>query len=311
MNLHRQSAPPPETTRLGEPKLAKLQTSEQPAIGDVICCEGEKMITRDSIGKKVSKIFMGTDYHEELVFEINTAVADEGNQSAEVEAAILDKMSPTAYLPDYGAGLSEKSTFEVVDGQGGQMSSENGNKHGYWATTLLSACLANERTETMDDTNIYTLEPEQNFEEMCTTIISKDTSLEGEVVSNGHLEVYGDLNGNVRAKGNVRICGKVVGDISGNNIELVSCAVKGNINAKAGVNINDESMLIGNVEASDLMLDGRLKGDVSLRETIFFMQNAVLLGKVKATTISIKEGAKLYGEIQIEHGNDDNLFREI
>lgn len=147
--------------------------------------------------------------------------------------------------------------------------------------------------------------------EMQTTTISTDTIFTGEINSNGHIEIYGNLNGNVRAKGNVRIYGQVVGDITGNNIELVSCKVRGNINASATVQINHESVVAGNVAAADMILDGKLKGDVMLQNTTLFMENAVLFGNVYAGMISIKNGAKLYGEIQIEDGNDDEAFAEL
>ena len=149
-------------------------------------------------------------------------------------------------------------------------------------------------------------------DQMQTTIISSDTSLTGELNSEGHVEILGSLTGNVKAKGNVKICGKVVGDIAGNDIELFSCKVQGNITAVASVMINNDSVVVGNVIASDMVLDGKLKGDIALDKSIVFKENATLLGKVAAGTISIKEGAKLYGEIQIKDSNKtDALFQEI
>lgn len=153
---------------------------------------------------------------------------------------------------------------------------------------------------------------ESDKNQMKTTTISSDTSLSGELRSDGHVEILGSLIGNVKAKGNIKICGKVVGDIEGNDIELVSCKVQGNITATASVFINNESIIVGNVIASDMVLDGKLKGDISLEKSIAFKENATLLGKVSAGTISIKEGAKLFGEIQIENSNNsDAVFQEI
>jgi len=152
---------------------------------------------------------------------------------------------------------------------------------------------------------------QEPIERMQTTTISTDTIFAGEINSNGHIEIYGNLNGNVNAKGNVRIYGQVVGDITGNNIELISCKVRGNINADAAVQINNESVVAGNISATDMILDGKLKGDVMLQRNTLFMENAVLFGNVYAGMISIKNGAKLYGEIQIENGNDDEAFAEI
>ncbi len=159
----------------------------------------------------------------------------------------------------------------------------------------------------MEDAEQY----QEPMERMQTTTISTDTVITGEISSNGHIEIFGNLNGNVNAKGNVRIYGQVVGDIKGNNIELVSCKVRGNINADAAVQINNESVVAGNIAAADMILDGKLKGDVMLQRTTLFMENAVLFGNVYAGMISIKNGAKLYGEIQIENGNDDEAFAEL
>lgn len=153
---------------------------------------------------------------------------------------------------------------------------------------------------------------ENNTTQMKTTTIASDTSVIGEVHSDGHVEILGNLIGDVTARGNIKICGKVVGDINGNDIELLSSKVHGNITAESAVLIDDGSVVVGDVSAIDMVLDGKLKGDISLEKAIIFKENAVLLGKVTAGSVSIKEGAKMFGEIQIEKCNeDDAIFDEM
>ena len=147
---------------------------------------------------------------------------------------------------------------------------------------------------------------------MKTTKIASDTAFAGEIHSDGHVEIEGTLTGNVMAKGNIKISGKVTGDVDGNLVSLVSCKVRGNVTAETSVFISDESVLVGNVTATDMVLDGKMKGDIALGNSILFHKNAMLLGKTAAGTITIDEGAILTGKIRTKNiSKNDSVFQSI
>lgn len=132
-----------------------------------------------------------------------------------------------------------------------------------------------------------------------TTVISKGTSIVGEIKSDSNVEMLGTIQGNIETTGNVKISGKVAGNVKGDNIELLSCSVQGDIIARSGVKINSDSVTVGNVTASTLEMDGKLKGNVQIKSVATINKNALLLGNISSAQISVNEGAKILGEIRI------------
>ena len=151
---------------------------------------------------------------------------------------------------------------------------------------------------------------ENDKEPMKVTKISEDTVFIGEIHSDSHVEIAGTITGNIMAKGDIKICGKVTGDLAGGEISLVSCKVRGNITAATSVFINDKAVLVGNVSAIDMVLDGKMKGDVALGKSILLRKDAMFFGKIAAGTISIEEGAMLSGKIRTKNINkNDSTFQ--
>ncbi len=201
--------------------------------------------------------------------------------------------------------LDKKDAEEPNDNKTGFLVQENDNEESL--PRFVPSPILNTPEEAPMNTNL-----ESSMVQMKTTTIASDTSVIGEVHSDGHVEILGNLIGDVSARGNIKICGKVVGDINGNDIELFSSKVHGNITAEASVLIDGGSVSVGDITAIDMILDGKLKGDITLEKSIEFKENATLLGKVTAGSVSIKEGAKLYGEIRIQNCNEDeSIFDEM
>lgn len=141
------------------------------------------------------------------------------------------------------------------------------------------------------------------------TIISVGTALFGDLRTDGDVEIRGTLKGNLQATGKVRILGKVLGDIKGSSVELVSCAVQGNVTATDYVTLDQGTVLIGDVIASELTTDGKMKGSVMVEHAANFNSNALLAGNVTASLVSMSEGAKIQGTVRISQDEKtDALF---
>lgn len=134
------------------------------------------------------------------------------------------------------------------------------------------------------------------------TTISKGTSIVGELHSDSDIEMLGNMKGNILTKGNINVCGKVLGDIKGANIDLTSCTVQGNIIAAGTLNIDSDSVLIGDIRSENLLINGKLKGNAQIKNMITCQNAAIILGNVTAAVASINEGAKLQGSMQIING---------
>lgn len=111
--------------------------------------------------------------------------------------------------------------------------------------------------------------------------------------------MLGEMKGDIDAKGNVRICGQVTGNVQGNNIEMVACRVQGNVTASAILTMDGESVLVGDIGAARATINGRVKGNVTTREAAVFNQNAMLLGDVSSELVTVDQGAVINGALKV------------
>ena len=79
-----------------------------------------------------------------------------------------------------------------------------------------------------------------------TTVISKGTVIQGSIVSDGSLDVYGTVNGDISCLGKLSISGAVKGNLDVNGPVVVdsTAVIKGNISSK-GIQINSGAVIDG------------------------------------------------------------------
>jgi len=131
------------------------------------------------------------------------------------------------------------------------------------------------------------------------TTIAKGTVIIGEINADGDVELLGSVKGKIASQGDIRANGKVIGDLIGRDIELVSCAVQGNIIASGLVTVDGDSVVIGDVKGENFCLDGKIKGNVTVEEEAKFQPQAILAGNVTTKSIAMSQGAKIQGEVNI------------
>jgi cytoskeletal protein CcmA (bactofilin family) len=131
------------------------------------------------------------------------------------------------------------------------------------------------------------------------TTIAKGTVIIGEINAEGDVALLGSVKGKVISQGDIKANGKVMGDLAGRDIELVACAVQGNIVASGLVNVDGDSVVVGDVKAENFCLDGKIKGNVTVEKEAKFQAKAILAGNVTTASIAMSQGAKIQGEVNI------------
>ncbi len=100
------------------------------------------------------------------------------------------------------------------------------------------------------------------------TLISKDCCIQGDVTLNGTIKIDGNLNGNLKTKGDVIVAAKakVTGDISAHNI-LIAGTVTGNVTAKGQVSMMSKGKLKGDITYAAMAMeeDTEITGSCSLK----------------------------------------------
>ena len=101
------------------------------------------------------------------------------------------------------------------------------------------------------------------------------------------------IQGKIEGGGSVRIAGKFVGDVN----------VQGDLTIEAG------AKLTGGVRAHKVTIGGELEGNVEDASLVDLQQTAVVIGDLRARSLSVAAGARLRG--QAEFGWDDGKSAKV
>lgn len=136
-------------------------------------------------------------------------------------------------------------------------------------------------------------------EETQATVISRSMVIVGEITSSGDIDVYGDVKGSIKTDGDIKATGKIIGDLTGNSFTLNGCTIQGNITARGNVTIGVNTVVVGDITAENIKLNGKVKGNLNIGKMSELLENALLVGDVRAHTISMSQGAKLHGNVSV------------
>lgn len=132
-----------------------------------------------------------------------------------------------------------------------------------------------------------------------TTVIAPGTIIRGTVESEGSVEVYGEVQGDITTVKDLTLKGKVQGNATGGNVDASGLQMVGNIVASGIAAIDSGSEVEGDVAAESMTLNGRIWGDVKVSTLLSLESSAVISGHVSADKLSVSEGAIIQGEILI------------
>lgn len=143
-------------------------------------------------------------------------------------------------------------------------------------------------------------------------IITRDIVIEGSVTAtDSNIHNSGTIRGNVTSRMDFISCGVVEGNIvSDDAVFYESATVVGNVIARGQAVTTEDTLLVGNVSAVEIVADGRIKGNLFSNTGVCLRTNAVVLGNVTAKSIIVEEGCVLRGFVDVsgEPIDENELF---
>ena len=130
-----------------------------------------------------------------------------------------------------------------------------------------------------------------------TTVISRNTIVNGSIRSFANVNVDGSIKGDVKITKNISVTGKIVGDIECNNSVMAGASMQGNVASKGQVQIDRDTIILGDISAQYLDLNGKIKGNLDIGGKAEFKTDAVVLGNITASTITVLDGATIQGYV--------------
>ena len=138
-----------------------------------------------------------------------------------------------------------------------------------------------------------------------TTYITNGTTINGNVESDGDIEILGRVDGNVRCGGKLIVGGRVTGDIETGELYAEVANISGEIRAAGTVKIGSGSVTVGNIFAETAVIAGAVKGDVDIRDSVVIDSTAVIVGNIKSKSVQVNSGAIIDGFCKQEYSDVD------
>lgn len=132
-----------------------------------------------------------------------------------------------------------------------------------------------------------------------TAIIPKGTVINGNITIEGKLEMYGEVNGDINSDSRVNISGDVTGNIRANDLYARDSFIVGQIECMQGAAVRENTVILGDIVAENLVVDGAIQGKIDIREGITVGEKAILDSDIKAKTIQVNNGAAINGHCSL------------
>lgn len=143
------------------------------------------------------------------------------------------------------------------------------------------------------------------------TIISENTQIIGDIRSFAALNVDGEVSGNIQTSKNITVQGKIVGDVAADDVIMLGSATQGRIVSKGTLTVSSDAIVLGDVKAQNINVDGKVKGNMQTNHKTVFGSNAVILGNITSASIAIKEGANIQGYVSTTMPRDMNVKKDF
>ena len=128
-----------------------------------------------------------------------------------------------------------------------------------------------------------------------TTYITKGTRIEGNLFTDGSLDILGTVEGDVSCYGKLVVSGVINGKVNSGEIYANSAKINGEIVSAGSVKIGVGSIIVGNIEAQSAVVAGAINGDLDVKGPVIVDSTAVIMGNIKSRSVQINNGAVIEG----------------
>ena len=128
-----------------------------------------------------------------------------------------------------------------------------------------------------------------------TAIITAGMTLTGDISAKGNVDILGKVKGKVELLGKLNVSGTIEGDSKAAEVFADGAYITGMIVAEGTVKIGQNSVVIGNVAASSAVIAGAVKGDIDVKGPVILDASAIVMGNIKSKSVQINNGAVIEG----------------
>ncbi len=125
--------------------------------------------------------------------------------------------------------------------------------------------------------------------------ITVGMTINGNISSEGSLDLLGTVIGDINIKGKLNISGSITGNSNAAEIFADSAKITGEVISSGAVKVGQESVIIGNITANSAVIAGAVKGNIDVHGPVILDTSAIVMGDIKSKSVQINNGAVIEG----------------
>lgn len=127
------------------------------------------------------------------------------------------------------------------------------------------------------------------------SVLTDSMIINGNIATEGALDVRGSIVGNVEALGKLNITGVIQGNSQAAEIYAEGAKITGELRSGGSVKIGQSTVIIGNIYANSAVIAGAVKGDIDVKGPVILDSSAIVMGDIKSKSVQINNGAVIEG----------------
>ena len=128
-----------------------------------------------------------------------------------------------------------------------------------------------------------------------TAVVTKGMKVNGDISSQGSLDVLGSIKGNIEVLGKLNVSGEIEGNSNAAEVFADAAHITGEIHATGTVKVGINSVIIGNIFATSAVIAGAVKGDIDVHGPVVLDSSAIVMGNIKSKSVQMNNGAVIEG----------------
>ena len=261
------------------------------------------------------------EFKDDLSQAVNELLPEGGTEDSYDEDEIMSTLDETSFTEEDSLNDNVDQEFlkelfnEDYDSEDDSLSDETltetlvrEDNEGYEETASSETSGENidETSEEDPDDSFYN-EKEVKDE---VTVITKGTIIEGNIKSDGSLEIMGTIQGDIDCLGKLSIVGNVTGNSMASEVHVDTKRLEGSINSEGSVKISEGTVIIGDITASSGVIAGAVKGEIDINGPVVVDSKAIIKGNINAKSVQINNGAVIDGFCSLSYSdiNIEGIF---
>ena len=127
------------------------------------------------------------------------------------------------------------------------------------------------------------------------SVIMESMIINGNIATEGALDIRGSIVGDVEALGKLNITGTIQGNSRAVEVFAEGAKITGEIRSNGAIKVGQSSVIIGDIYATSAVIAGAIKGDIDVKGPVILDASAIVMGNIKSKSVQINNGAVIEG----------------